>query len=420
MHDTALITVANGKGGDGCISGRREAFVPRGGPDGGDGGDGGSITLYADPNVSTLIGFRYNRRFVAGDGGHGKGSLKHGRKGRDVEIAVPIGTSVISERNGGTGVADLTEAGQRVMVARGGRGGRGNARFASPTNRFPLLAEKGEESDGETLRLELKVLADVGIIGSPNAGKSSLLAAISRARPKIASYPFTTIEPVLGVAEHRRASFVVVDIPGLIEGAHRGAGLGYSFLRHVERARVLLHVVDGSLDDVVGEYRKVNDEIGQFNAELTRKRQVVAVNKIDIPEVREMMPALKAELQGAGGDAHAISAVTREGLDGLLDAVLTAIGEAHQDQEPKKEAPLPVIRPGPRWEPPEVLQEEGVYVVKSAGATRIAAMVDETDWSALSQFMRHLRKTGVLRALEQAGIKTGDTVRVGKIEWEWE
>ncbi len=379
--------------------------------------------MVADPNENTLLAFRYKRRFIAESGGNGAKARRHGRRGADVVIPVPVGTQVWTAEEPRRLLADLAAPGQRVLLARGGKGGRGNASFASPTNRFPLLAEAGEPGEELTVRLELKLLADVGIVGAPNAGKSSLLAAVSAARPRIADYPFTTLEPVLGVVEHRGQTFVMVDIPGLIEGAHRGAGLGHDFLRHVERTRVLVHMVDGALEDPVAVYRQVNQELRLFNEALARKPQVVAINKIDLPEVRERLPALQAALAREGAPAHAISAVAREGLDALLDEVLRLLREARAMEAASLPAPaeeVPVLRPRPRREPVQVRRENGTFIVDAPVAARIAEMIDETSWPARMQFYRHLKKLGVVRALEEAGIAPGDTVRIGKVEWQWE
>ena len=398
--------------------------MPRGGPDGGNGGDGGSVYFRCDVNVNTLLGFRYKRRFVAGDGCHGSGGLKHGSNGADVELVVPVGTQVWGGPKSERLLSDLKSMGQRILVAKGGRGGRGNSSFASSTNRYPLLAEEGEPREDMDLRLELKLLADVGVIGAPNVGKSTLVAAVSAARPKIAEYPFTTLEPVLGVVDRGDDSFVMVEVPGLIEGAHGGAGLGHEFLRHVERTRVLLHLVDGSVGDPARQVTQIDEEMGLFNQELLRKPKIIAVNKIDMREVRQHMGALKSDLAGHGVGVHFISAATGEGLDQLLNEVSRVLQAARTAQaagptEPETPSP-PVLRPRPRREPVRVSKTNGRYKVSSDSAARIAAMVDLGDWSARLQFYAQLKRMGVVRALEEAGIAPGDTVRIGKVEWEWE
>ena len=352
------------------------------------------------------------------------GGLRHGSNGVDVNIDVPVGTQVVTGADSPRVVADLNMPWQRERLARGGLGGRGNARFASSTNRFPVLAEEGERGQELRVRLELKLLADVGIIGAPNAGKSSLLAAVSGARPKIAEYAFTTLEPVLGVVEWRNESFVMVDIPGLIEGAHRGVGLGHEFLRHIERTRVLIHIVDGSSPDPVGDYRRINEELRLFGKELLGKPQVVAINKIDIPEVRQRAELLKSELSAQDVAVYVISAAGRVGLDILVDGALQLLkrtrehGQAGQSE--RVDRVLPVIRPKPGRADVSVSREDGTFVVDMPAATRMAAMVDENDWNARLQFYRHLKRLRVVRALERAGIGPGDMVRIGKLEWEWD
>ena len=423
MIDQASIRIKSGAGGSGSISGRREKYVPRGGPDGGDGGTGGDVYVKCDPNLNTLLHFRHKRTFEATNGGDGAGRLKHGRNGTDVELAVPLGTHVWIGEQPPALLGDLTVAGQRVLVARGGKGGRGNARFASSTNRFPVLAESGEQGEELPVRLEVKLLADVGIVGLPNVGKSSLLAAVSGARPKIAAYPFTTLEPVLGVVEWRREVFVMVDIPGLVEGAHEGVGLGQDFLRHVERTRVLIHVVDGSAAEAAEEWRQTNRELHLFSEKLLTKPQIVAVNKVDIPEVRDRIGVLKRNLSGQGVAPHFISAVTREGLGPLFDDVLKELERVRlSDKVVGAAGPheLPVVRPRPLRERVEVQKENGTYIVSSPRVIRIAEMVDGRNWDGSTQFYGYLMRTGVVKALEEAGVLPGDTVRIGKVEWEWQ
>ena len=453
MIDNVFIYITSGNGGDGAVSGRREKFVPRGGPDGGDGGRGGTVIVECDPNINTLLAFRYKRRFAADHGGNGAGALKHGRDGDVVRISVPVGTQIWNaDAEPPQLLADLASEWQRVTLARGGRGGRGNAYFASPTNQFPLLAEQGEPGESLRLRLELKLLADIGIIGLPNAGKSSLLSVVSAARPKVAAYPFTTLEPALGVVEHRLQTFVMVDIPGLIEGAHEGVGLGHDFLRHIERTRALVHMVDGSTEDPLDDYRKINSELTQFNAELAAKPQIVAVNKTDITEVRQRQPELKAAFAAECIEALFVSAVTHSNIEALLDKALIALSEADAAASPSpnassphitsenarivsnKDAPnsaapavsdmpddaLPVLRPKPRRERPVVRKRNGAFIVQAQRAVRIAALLDESDWNARVQFLGYLQRAGIVRALEEAGAAPGDTVRFGDVEWEWQ
>ena len=421
MIDQAILKVTGGKGGNGAVSGRREKFVPFGGPDGGDGGDGGSVIVRCDRNVSTLLDFRYRLEFKAGDGGRGAGQQRHGKKGADVEIVVPEGTELWGGNGEPWQVADLRASGEWLVVARGGRGGRGNSRFTSSTNQFPRLAEVGDPGEELKLMLELKLLADVGIIGAPNVGKSSLLAAVSAARPKIAEYPFTTIEPVLGVVEHRGASFVMVDIPGLIEGAHKGVGLGQDFLRHVERTRVLVHLVDGSIEDPVDQYRQVRTELTLFDERLVSKPEVIVVNKVDIPSVDERYEKLREDLSSQADAVYCISAAGRMGLDQLLDGIKLALDSIRGTEViSEDEEAVPVLRPGGVGKPEVVRKQGRKYVVSLRAATRLAAMVDGRDWEAKLQMYAQLRRLGVIAALEKAGIAPGEVFRVANLEWEWQ
>ncbi len=333
----------------------------------------------------------------------------------------------------GNRIADVTAHGERVLIAGGGLGGRGNSRFTSSTNQFPLLAEEGDPGQELQLRLELKLLADVGIIGAPNAGKSSLLTAVSAARPKVADYPFTTLEPVLGVVEYEKDGFVMVDIPGLIEGAHAGAGLGDEFLRHVERTRVLVHVIDGNAPDPIDDYFRIRDELRLFDEELAVKPEVVAFNKLDIPGVDDAYELCKDELAGTAVAVLSISAAGRIGLGELLHNVTEALSVAQERGEVAErsagqtlapetgDGEVPVLRPAPHDQRPKI-REVGPdrYEVILRSATRFAGMVDLNNWGARVQFYEQLQRLGVIAALERAGIQTGDTYVVGKHELEWE
>jgi GTP-binding protein len=330
--DHAKIFVQAGAGGNGCLSFRREKFVPRGGPDGGDGGAGGSVWLEVNGSVNTLLAFRYKHHFVAKRGRHGEGSDRHGRSGDDMVLKVPAGTTVLDEA-GVRVLADLTEEGQRFLAARGGRGGRGNARFATSTNRAPRRHDPGERGEQRWLNLELKLLSDVGIIGFPNAGKSTLISRISAARPKIAGYPFTTLVPNLGVVDTGSTTFVVADIPGLIEGAHEGHGLGIQFLRHIERTRLLLHVVD--LDPNTGrrpveDLEVINSELGAYRRELLQRPQVVVANKMDIVQDPSQLEALAAHCLRTETPLLKISAVTGTGIPELITKVAAALGRIEE------------------------------------------------------------------------------------------
>lgn len=321
--DEATITVRSGDGGRGCVSFRREKYVPRGGPNGGNGGDGGSVILRASPHLTTLLDFRYRTIFKAKRGQHGMGKDMHGKNAPDLVVAVPPGTVVHDAETGET-LADLAKAGDAFPAASGGRGGRGNAAFATATNRAPTRADPGEPGVERRLRLELKLIAQVGLVGLPNAGKSTLLSRISRARPRIADYPFTTLSPVLGVVSHRDEEFVVADLPGLIEGAHRGAGLGLRFLRHAERTEGIVHVLDAGHPpgDIVRAYRTVRGEMEKFQPDLLRRPQILAFTKMDLPGAREAAAQARALLNFPERDAYYISAVTGEGVPSFLDGLL--------------------------------------------------------------------------------------------------
>ena len=422
MLNQARISIRSGNGGNGAVSGRREKFVPHGGPDGGDGGNGGSVFLTCEPNESTLTRFQYTRSFAAKNGGHGLPKRRHGKKGEDVFVPVPQGTEAWMENGDTRRLADLTDPGQTVSVVEGGKGGKGNARFATSRTQFPLIAEAGEQGRELTIRLELKLLADVAIIGAPNAGKSSLLDAVTAARPLIAEYPFSTLEPGLGVCEHKARSFVMVDVPGLLEGAHAGVGLGHEFLRHIERTRVLVHVVDGSGEDPLGAYAQVREEMRQFSASLTSRTEIVAVNKTDISGVKEKCGGIASRLSSEAREVRCISAASRDGLEGLLDEVVRLLGDerGHDEARTVPSESLPVIRPRPvDRDGVSVRKGRGVYVVSSGAASRLAAMVDAGNWEAKVQLYNQFGRLGVLTALETAGIRPGDRFKVGKMEWKW-
>jgi GTP-binding protein len=416
--DTAAIFAQAGSGGNGASSFRREKFVPRGGPDGGDGGRGGSVYLRASPSVSTLIEFSNRRHFKAGRGGNGAGAKKHGKAGENVRILVPLGTVVSAD---GEILADLSRADDEVMVARGGRGGLGNVHFVTATNQAPTVAQKGEPGEERWLTLELKTIADVGLVGYPNVGKSSLLAVLTAARPKIGDYPFTTLEPNLGVAEEGDFLFVLADIPGLIEGAHRGVGLGHQFLRHVERARVLLHVVDATVSDPVATYEAVREELELYNPALAVKPELVALNKIDRPDVRERVPLMLARFKQAWPDLKvtAVSALTTQGvpeLTRLLAETLAALPMAPA----RPTDTMKVYRLRPEDEGWAIDTEPDGYRVRGKRVERIVAMTDLTNPDAVEMLQGTLKRMGVLQALEAAGCGSGDTVRFGNVELEWE
>ena len=423
MIDSVLIQITSGSGGDGAISGRHEKFVPRGGPDGGDGGRGGNVIIVGDHNENTLINFRYEKNFSASNGENGSKAKKHGKDGDDVVIRVPVGTQIINET--GSVVADILNSGEEDMAAPGGRGGYGNVKYSSSTSQYPVIAQAGEEGLKTSLRLELKLIADVGIIGVPNAGKSSLITFLTAARPKIANYPFTTIDPVLGIVEHRDKDFVMVDIPGLIEGAHEGIGLGHEFLRHIERTRVLIHLVDGTSENPSEDFHKINKELALFNEALIGKPQILAINKVDLDEVSVLAEDIRDSMGEDAWKFHIISAVSGEGVGSMMDEVVQVLSDQPSVIPPNlsvdlQETDIPVIRPEPRRRGVSIYQEDGVYVVQAPGVERIAQRIDYEDWLARMQFYKHMQKTGVVKALEDAGISEGDTVRIGDIEWEWD
>jgi GTP-binding protein len=413
--DEVKINVKGGGGGAGIVAFRREKYVPLGGPAGGDGGRGGDVVLVVTSRLSTLSPFSKKVHFKAERGGHGGGSNKTGASGVDLLVEVPPGTVV---RDAGTGdlVADLTEPGQRVIVAKGGRGGRGNTRFKTSTNQAPRMAEKGEPGEERWLILELKLIADVGIIGVPNAGKSTLLSVVSAAKPKIAPYPFTTLAPNLGVVILDDRELVLADIPGLVEGAHAGIGLGHSFLRHIQRTRVLIHLLDGTGEDPIGDFVQINAELALFDPDLAGKPQLVALNKIDMPQAQERWPSVKAKLAELGVEAVAISGVTRQGVVELLHATLQVI-QTLPEPEPAEE--VPVFRPEEDEDAFEIEFDGKAYHVLGKRIERAAAMTYWEYDEAVQRFQRILEALGISAALEEAGVEPGDTVIIGDTELEW-
>jgi GTP-binding protein len=414
--DEARIFVASGRGGDGAVHFRREKYVPRGGPDGGDGGRGGDVVLEVSPTLNTLYSFRHTRPYRAADGQAGGSSNKTGADGRDTIIRVPPGT-VARDSESGEVLGDMLAGGQRLVVCRGGRGGRGNARFATSRNQAPRMAERGEPGEERWLVLELRLIADVGIVGVPNAGKSSLLAALTNARPKIAAYPFTTTEPNLGVVPLGDRQLVLADIPGLIEGAHQGAGLGTAFLRHIRRTRVLIHLLDGGSADPLIDFSQINSELALFDPALEAKTQVVAVNKMDLPDVRDRWPQLEAALAKRRVSAIPISALARTGLEDLLREVLGALARAPEAPAPDA---VPVYRPEPDPTDFEVGRDpDGAWRVRGKAVERAAKMTYWEHDEAVRRFQKLLERIGVEETLRGAGARAGDTVRIGEYELEW-
>ena len=424
MIDQVYINIKSGNGGNGAISGRHEKFVPRGGPDGGDGGDGGDVIFRGDTNINTLIGFRYKKIFKAENGSNGASAKKHGKNGKNIYIDVPVGTQITNENN--EIIADITKHNQEEIIIFGGQGGYGNVKYTSSTNQFPVIAQNGEQGLEMDVKLELKVLADVGIIGAPNAGKSSLISFLTAAKPKIANYPFTTLEPVLGILDYRDVDMVIVDIPGLIEGAHEGVGLGHDFLRHIERCKVLIHLVDASEENPKKVFQNINTELELFSNEIKNKPQIIVFNKIDLDEVQVLQDDIVENMKSITNEIYFISAISGEGISEMMDKVIMTFEDFKLTQSYEvdntsiSDENIPIFQPLPKRRGISVYIEEEVYVVDSPGVERIATRIDYEDWMARMQFYKHLKTTGVVKALEDAGIKSGDTVRIGEVEWDWD
>ncbi len=413
--DQAKIQIKAGDGGNGCVSFRREKYVPFGGPNGGDGGHGGDVILVVDPKLNTLSSFQHKSKFAAQRGQNGRGKDQTGASGADLRIPVPPG-AVVRDAEAGTLIADLTTPGQELRVARGGRGGRGNARFATPTNQAPRMAENGEPGESRTLLLELKLIADVGIVGLPNAGKSTLLASVSAARPKIADYPFTTLEPYLGVVSlDGETTLVLADIPGLIEGASQGAGLGHEFLRHVERTRVLIHLLDGARENPLADYETINAELAAFGRGLETKPQIVGFNKMDLPDAQAQWPQVKRELGRRGIEAMAISAVAKDGVRELLYRAAQKLQEL---------PPVELVEPMPvitltQEEPFIIERRQDGWHVSGPQIEKLVAMSRFDSFEALQHLQHKLERLGVIEALTSAGVQEGDAVFLGDYEMEW-
>jgi GTP-binding protein len=417
--DQVEIYVKSGKGGDGVVHFRREKYVPRGGPDGGDGGRGGNVVLEVKSTLNTLSAFRQKERFIAQDGRNGAKQNMTGKSADDLVILVPPGT-VVYEAETGELLGDLTNPGQRLTVCKGGRGGRGNSHFATSRYQTPRTAEKGEPGEDRQLKLELKLIADIGIIGVPNAGKSTLLSVLTNAQPKIASYPFTTLEPNLGVAKvDEYTNVVLADIPGLIEGASQGAGLGHDFLRHIQRTRVLIHLLDGLSDDPIADFSQINSELALFDPHLAEKPQIVALNKIDQPEVQAEFSKLKKEMKKRGFQLLAVSALARTEVRELL---LKAVGLL-AEMPPLEEIapPMPVYRP--KEDPRIFVVEpagEGEWRLSGTGIERAAAMTYWEHDGSVRRFQKIMETLGVDQALREAGAQEGDTVHIGEFELEYQ
>ncbi len=436
MIDTVRINIKAGDGGNGCVSFLREKYRPHGGPNGGDGGDGGHAYLVGDSSINTLLHLKYNSTMYVDRGKHGKGKGQRGGNGDDTIVKVPIGTVVWKMLKGGERefLTDITDDTPR-LVAQGGVGGWGNTRFVSSTNQEPILAQRGERGDYIVLFLELKLLADVGLLARPNAGKSTLISRCSAAKPRIAAYPFTTVEPVLGVVSTRGKDFVMMEVPGLLEGAHEGVGLGDQFLRHAERARLYVHVLDGLSEDPVADFHMINREVQEFNPALAHKPQIVVVNKMDVTEVRERRSELEVALNEAVANSPIlasraadtpimfISAVTGEGIDEMLGQVLAMMDNLPVEEPAEEPEAGPGFTAPDRHRPPAqpltFHKENGVFVVESEQLERLIALADTRDYRVLLQLWREMNRLGIARRLTDAGIEAGDTIRIGRSEVEW-
>ena len=400
------------------VAWRREKYVDKGGPAGGDGGKGGDVYLVASSDISTLLDFQYQSIFKAENGENGRGKSQHGHCGKDIYINVPLGT-IVKDASSGKIIADLTEEGQTALVAKGGRGGRGNARFATAQKRAPQFCEPGEAGIERTLDLELKLIADVGLLGMPNAGKSTLISVISSAKPKIADYPFTTLVPNLGVVKKKDGdSYVVADIPGLIEGASMGTGLGHEFLRHVERCRFLLHVVDLTLDNPIDNYKKINQELKKHDTRLSEVYQVVVLNKIDAVSADAVQNYVN-EFKTVSNDVFLISAVTREGIDDLL-----AFMSVKVDEIPKPEIVVDVHEDDAAFDNDDSAfsiykVDKNSFVIEGGKLFRLANVTDSRNTEQINRFQNILKSMGVFEALVQAGAKDGDSVKIGHIEFDY-
>jgi len=418
MVDLVKILIKAGRGGNGAVTFRREKYVAAGGPDGGDGGKGGDIYFVATKGMNTLVDFRYKKKFLAEDGENGDGGHRYGKSGKDLIISVPVGT-IVKDLDTDEIIADMIDIDEKVLIAKGGRGGRGNAKFATSTRQAPKFAEQGDKGEELNLSLELKLIADVGLVGFPNVGKSTLLSVVTSAKPKIANYQFTTLKPNLGVVKlDNGKDFVLADIPGLIEGAHAGVGLGHEFLRHVERTKLLIHVVDCSESecrDVVEDYKTINKELSSYNEKLSAKKQIIAANKLDLPGSEENLEKLKKALKGKDVEIIPISAVTGKGIKELFNKVSTLL-----DTIPEEER---VVVNGRReniqnneW---NIRRENDVFVIEGKFLERVMNNVNFADYESVQYFQRVLDRNGINKRLEAMGIEEGDTVRIGEAEFEY-
>jgi GTPase len=423
MLDRVELYVKAGDGGKGAVAFRREKFVPFGGPFGGDGGKGGNIMLRADASVSTLRAYKHKRVFRAENGQSGMSKNKHGKDADNLILTVPPGTLILQkiDTGGQELIADLEEDGQEVVVARGGNGGYGNTHFATSTNQAPRIAQPGITGQEKNIVLELRLIADVGIIGYPNVGKSSLLAALSAAKPKIADYPFTTLEPELGVVNVNNDCFVLAEIPGLIEGAHSGKGLGHSFLRHAMRTKVLIHLLDGSASSPLEDMIKVNNELAMFDTTLAKRPQVTAINKVDLPSVKTCKEDLKASFSEAGISPVFISAADETGLKELVAETWRLLKTANiRDKVEVQSSPIKVFHPQPVDGGSKVRRKGNSFILVDPAIEKLLDNFDLDDPEELEKFNRELDKMGINKLIRSSGVKNGDTIIVGKTEWEWQ
>lgn len=419
--DIAEIVLKAGKGGDGAVAFRREKYEPSGGPYGGDGGRGGSVILVGDEGIRTLMDFRYKRFYKAEDGENGKTKKQFGKDGKDLILKVPVGTLVKDAKTGKV-IVDIKEHNQMYVIAKGGKGGRGNAKFATPTRQAPRFAEPGTKGEERTIILELKLLADVGLIGFPNVGKSTILSIMSSAKPKIANYHFTTLKPNLGVVRiGEEESFVIADIPGLIEGAHKGMGLGHDFLKHVERTKLLVHVLDGSGiegRDPIDDFYKINDELVKYNPKLKDKPQIIVANKMDLPQFKDWIGKIKDEFESLGHKVFSISAATKEGIQELKYGIWEALKDVEYEYETFDDK-LEEYVEEPKEEPIIVKKEDGKYIVEGSFIERLLYSINFDDLDSLRYFQNVMIQKGVVDKLKELGIEESDSVFICGYEFEY-
>lgn len=419
--DIAKINLKAGKGGDGAVAFRREKYEPAGGPYGGDGGDGGNIIIQGDEGIRTLMDFRYKRSYKAENGENGRTKKQFGKRGQDLVLRVPVGT-LIKDGDTEKVIVDIKEHNQKFIIAKGGKGGKGNAKFATPTRQAPRFAEPGTKGEEKTIILELKLLADVGLIGFPNVGKSTILSILSEAKPKIANYHFTTLKPNLGVVRvDDEQSFVIADIPGLIEGAHEGAGLGHDFLRHVERTKLLVHVLDSSGIEgrnPIEDFYKINEELTRYNPKLKDKDQIIVTNKIDLSESENWLNKIKEEFEPLGYKVFPLSAATKEGINRLKYGIWEALKDIETEYETFDEK-IDITVTGPTEDTIIVKKENGQYIVEGSFIERLLYSTNFDNHDSLRYFQNTIRKRGVVDRLKELGIEENDSVFICGYEFEF-